>query len=319
MTEKVRQLKFCEFNLENLFINMDAYSGEDLGRMSEEAWKKLTYSQLQDRQKPLFKVLGLAKAILDIDPDVVMAVEVGGLESLELFNRYFLEDRYEVVCPASNSKKGIDLGYLVRKNLPYDFEVKSNRDLRFEVDYYQGKIESGFGRDALELHVYEKGTRIPALIAISVHLKSKISTSREANGRNSREAEAQALASLYRKIRKEQNVPVFVSGDFNASLDSKEFASLRVLDLVDLHDVLKTPKSEKYTLVHFDYQEMPNPNLLDQVLLSPELVDKVVHRDSYIYRYKSFYDIPDDPPKTLKERYAMPSDHYPVVVTFKLG
>lgn len=66
------ELKVCEVNLENLFISMEYYQGQALDQMSEQEWKSLALAQLRKKQKPLRKIWGLAKAILDIDPDILM-------------------------------------------------------------------------------------------------------------------------------------------------------------------------------------------------------------------------------------------------------
>jgi hypothetical protein len=124
----LNKLKICEFNVENLFVHMDMYCGEELQTMSEDAWKALTVIQFQRKQKPLFKIFGVAKAILDIDPDILMLCEVGGLESLENFNQYFLGNKYDIYFEESNSIRTIDLAYLVRKGLPVVCSIKTNKD-----------------------------------------------------------------------------------------------------------------------------------------------------------------------------------------------
>jgi hypothetical protein len=53
-------------------------------------------------------------------------------------------------------------------------------------------------------------------------------------------------------------------------------------------------------------------------LLSPELKDKVQKDKSSTYHYRSFFDIPHPLPRTVSERYQMPSDHYPLVLTLDL-
>jgi hypothetical protein len=68
----IMNLKICQFNVENLFVFMDMYSGEDISLMSEDQWQSLAYAQLKFKQKPLFKLNKLAETIKDINPDVLM-------------------------------------------------------------------------------------------------------------------------------------------------------------------------------------------------------------------------------------------------------
>ena len=100
-----KKLKICEFNVENLFISMDFYQGQDLAKMSELGWRDLALAQLKKKQKPLSKLWGLSKAILDIDPDILMLIEVGGRDSLENFSRYFLNDEFIPLFIEGNSKR----------------------------------------------------------------------------------------------------------------------------------------------------------------------------------------------------------------------
>jgi predicted extracellular nuclease len=312
-----QQLRVCEFNLENLFISMDYYEGQDLQEMSEQTWKELALAQLQNRQKPLAKLWGLSKAILDIDPDILMLIEVGGKESLENFNKYFLSDRYIPIFLDGNSRRNIDLGFLVKKDLPFRIEARSNKDLPIEVYAYQGKYTSRFSRDVAELRLYD-GSHLK-LIILLIHLKSMISTEQDFKVKDLRTAEAVALAGLYNRLRSEfPEVPIILGGDFNSSLSSLELELLKRTDLKDYHDLLGTPTEGRISLVHFDYLGRPHPLILDYLLVSPHLIEKVNKTMSYTYRYKGFYDVPEELPTTLKARYQMPSDHYPLVLVFDL-
>jgi predicted extracellular nuclease len=314
---KERELILCEFNVENLFVYMDYYAGQDLTALNEQQWRDLAVVQLQKRQKPLVKLWGLAKAIVDIDPDILMLVEVGGRESLENFNRHFLHDQFTVYFVDGNSKRNIDLGFLVKKTIPFRVEAISNKDTAIEVNTYQGRYQARFSRDVAELRLYDDGEL--KLIVLLTHLKSKISSDQDFQGKDTRTAEASALAGLYQKLRSEMpTVPVVVGGDFNANLASLELELLRRTDLVDFHDHRQTPIEDRYSLVHFDYVDNPHPEVLDYLLVSPDLCARIVSARSSTYRYKGFYDIPEPLPRNRRERFQMPSDHYPLVLTIRM-
>jgi endonuclease/exonuclease/phosphatase family metal-dependent hydrolase len=315
----VLELKICEFNLENLFISMEYYEGEDLEKISEEGWRWIALPQLRSRQKPLSKLWALARAILDIDADVLMLVEVGGKDSLESFNRHFLGDRYEPFFVEGNSDRGIDLGFLVRRGLAgLRAEARSNRDLPVEVMAYAGKYAARFSRDVAELRLSGSDAQL-RLILLLVHLKSKISKEGDFKGKDARTAEAIALAELYRKRRSEHpEAPIVVGGDFNADLSSLELELIQRTDLMDFQDALAAPPEERYTLVYFDPAGNPKPEVIDYLLVSPHLRDRIVEGESRVYRYKGFYGIEEDAPRSIEGRYRMPSDHYPVVLKMRL-
>ncbi len=312
------KLKICELNAENLFVSMDYYQGQDLERMLEADWRALALAQHQMRQKPLSKLWGLSKAILDIAPDVLMLIEVGGRESLENFNEHFLRGEFECYFVAGNSKRSIDLGFLVRRGLPFEVETRSNKEMPIDVRTLKKNYLSRFSRDVAELRLLDGAN--PRLILLLTHLKSMISTEEDFKGKDVRTAEAAALVGIYEALRAgNPEVPVIVGGDFNTSLESLELELLRRTDLADFQDVLGIPVEERVSLFYFDFLGRPHPLVLDYLLVSPHLKDRIVSDESGTYRYKGFHGIADLRPSVPRERYQMPSDHYPLVVTVELA
>lgn len=312
-----RQLTLCEYNVENLFLSMTYYDGQDLEQLTDKEWKAIALAQMRYRQKPLRQLWGVAKAIQDIDADIYLLVEVGGEESLTLFNRHFLGDRYDTYFVEGNARRGIDLGFLVRKNLGLRVEARSNKEAPVEVATRHGTIVSKFSRDVAELRLHDENDF--KLILLLVHLKSKLSTEDDFQGKDARAAEASALAGIYQNLRQAlPDAPIVVGGDFNADFSSLELELLKRTDLEDFHDVLNTPREERTTYVHFDYGGTPNHLVLDYLLVSPHLKDRIISEKSRTHRYKGLYDITEDLPKSLKERYRQPSDHFPVVLTIRL-
>jgi endonuclease/exonuclease/phosphatase family metal-dependent hydrolase len=310
-------LTLCEYNLENLFISMEYYEGQDLADVSEEEWRRFALAQLQRRQKPLSKVLGISQAIDEINADVLLLTEVGGKDSLDNLNRYFLQNQYDVYFVEGNSTRGIDLGFMVKKNLPYVREARSNRDTPVEVHTYQGKYVTRFSRDVAELRLYD-GEDLKWILLL-VHLKSMLSTEQDYKGKDVRTAEAMALAEIYQELQQEHPlVPIIVGGDFNTELSSLELELLKRTDLSDFQDCINTPHDERVTLVHFEVDGTPRPHVLDYLLISPHLCERIVKEKSYAYRYKTFYDIREPLPDQPQTRYRQPSDHYPLVLTLRV-
>ena len=91
-----QELAICEFNTENLFLSLSYYGGQKIEALSGQQWRELALTQLQRKQKPLWQIFGLFKAIQETDPDILMLIEVGGKESLENFNRHYLGLGHEI-------------------------------------------------------------------------------------------------------------------------------------------------------------------------------------------------------------------------------
>ncbi len=296
---------------------MEYYGGDSLKSLSEERWANAALPQLKDRQKPLKRLFGVADAILEISPDVLMLVEVGGAASLENFNHHFLNDRYEIHFLPGNAKRGIDLGFLVLKGLGYTAASFSNRDFPIEVMAWQGKQISHFSRDVAELRLSSSDGSLAYLFLLT-HLKSQLSTDGDVRGKDVRTAEAFALAELYRRRRQEfPRASIIVGGDLNAELDSLDLEALRQTDLEDFQDIVGTRQGDRATLVHFDYSGSPNPLVFDYLLLSPPAANQIVPQESFVHRYRNYYGDPEPLPQTRSERWRMPSDHYPLVVTLQ--
>jgi endonuclease/exonuclease/phosphatase family metal-dependent hydrolase len=311
-------LKICELNAENLFISLDLYEGGSFDHLTESQWRKLALPQLRKKQKPINKLWGLVDAIEDISPDILMLIEVGGKESLDHFNHYFLKDAYKAHFIETNSKRSIDLAFMIKKNSPWNAKTLSNRETPVKIDTYQNAEPAlRFSRDVAELHLFDG--EVLQLILLLTHLKSKISTDKDFQGRDLRRAEASALAALYTKISGQNpGVPIVVGGDFNSDLKSPELELVTKTNLTDFHDLIGSPAESRISQMHFDYKGEPQPQVLDYLLVSPHLKNKIVAEKSFTYRYKSFYDTPHPLPVTVSQRYHMPSDHFPLVLTLDI-
>lgn len=312
------QIKLCELNTENLFISLEHYEGGGFETLTESQWRKLALPQLRRKQKPINKIWGLVDAIEDINPDILMLIEVGGKESLDHFNHYFLKNAFTVHFIETNSNRSIDLAFLIKKDFCWSAQAMSNRETPVKIDSYKNLDPAiRFSRDVAELHLFE-GSELK-LILLLTHLKSKISTDRDFQGRDTRRAEAAALSHLYTKLcERHPSVPMVVGGDFNSDLKSPELELLAKTDLTDFHDLLGSPMEARISQMHFDYKGQPQPQILDYLLISPHLKNKVVTEKSLTYRYKSFYDTPHPLPTTVSQRYHMPSDHFPLILTLDI-
>jgi len=302
---------------------MDLWQGQDLKTMNERQWQALSYSQTPN--KPLSKVWALADAIREIQADLLLLNEVGGAESLKNFVHHFLGDSYQGLWQESNSDRGIDLAYLLRIDSPLSGLLLSHRrrplDYKFPNDLSRLHY---FSRDCLELRLFEPRQALPQLVVLLVHLKSRRDSVRgDPAGFSRRRAEFELLLKIYREIRLElPGTPVIVGGDFNGQLRrgllDREFHSLyEETDLMDVFDVIQRPPEHCATQVQIQRSRPPLLLQLDHILISPELRDRVDSQGTYVYMYKSDMGVAMPYSSTLEQRDQLPSDHYPVVVSFE--
>jgi endonuclease/exonuclease/phosphatase family metal-dependent hydrolase len=333
------RLRLVEFNVENLFILLDHYEpGRDpeLSTMSEEMWRRLSSSTIPN--KPLVQVKRLAAAIRDLDPDILMLCEVGGRESLFNFSRYFLNDAYAVHLIEGNSDRGIDLGYLVRRSLPFTYDLLSHKHRSIDFLYPHERLsqESGYGhlrsahktshrfsRDVLELRIFDDESGVPAMIVLLVHLKSQLDRDRiDPGGRDRRRAELEKLVKIHREIVDEfqGRVPVLLSGDFNgvASLptpDSEFEALYRDTTLRDCLELAQVANDDRFTHQQLYNNRPGSHKQLDYIFTPPELAPRVNRSETWVYRYKDELGMTMIVPRNLNEKRLLPSDHFPVVLT----
>lgn len=306
-------MKFCLFNVENLFL-MHTGPGEGY-------------------KKPLDKVEWLARTIREIDADIVMLCEVGGLQSLDHFNSRYLSDVYFTALLPGNSDRGIEMGYLINKRFLYFHQIVSHRETALNFNYPHEVSEhqnSGkklknhrFSRDISELRLLKDGQL--EMILLLVHLKSKLDKDGiDHNGTLRRTAELKKLVQTYNERRKEfPGIPVIVAGDFNGqaqrhSVDPEFRALYEETDLEDVLEVIKEVPERRYSYFHFNRDFIREASQLDYIMLPPELHSLVKKEESGIYHYRDQHGVVLPYPQDSFQRYALPSDHYPVVVTLKI-
>lgn len=330
------RLRIVEFNVENLFIFLDHYAGESLDSVSEKQWQKFSSSTISN--KPLEQVKALARSIRQMDPDILMLCEVGGRESLQYFNRLFLDDAFAVHLIEGNSDRGIDIGYLVKKSLPFTYDLLSHKQrpigflypherLLQETGYdhlRSAKLESHrFSRDVQELRIFEEGRVV--LILLLVHLKSQLDPNRiDPQGRDRRRAELETVMKIYNEVQVEfgGQVPIVLGGDFNGSAalpnpDSEFEAIYRDSDLQDALEIAGVLKDERFTYMQMYPNRVGSMRQLDFIFVPRSLVSRVELQETRVFRFRDEFGMPLPIPRNLNEKRLLPSDHYPVILTLK--
>lgn len=327
--------KVAQLNAENLFLFLDDLTPREWRKLSEKEWQKL--SNATTPNKSLVKTLWLADTVQTINADIVCLNEVGGQESITNFCKFFLNGKYTPHLIEGNSDRGIDIGYLVKKDFAKKVELRTHKDRPLQF-LYPHEIESNvhwaqaapekvvkthyFSRDCAELRIYNSEDSKPSLIILLVHLKSKLDPEGiDPGGRSRREAEMRALMQIYKELRTEfSSVPMMVAGDFNGFASkanlADEFKDLAATDLESVVDLAGLSPEAAATQLQFSRNGQINNLEIDYIFISPELKPHLIKDSVEVFRYRSDLGVPLPLPKTLEQRIAMPSDHYPVVATF---
>lgn len=336
MTQAGLDLKIMLLNAENLFLLSDQQLTIEHTALEEQKWQKLSTSIYDN--KPLYKLRQLTKVIADENPDIIMLAEVGGFESLSNFNKLFLQENYSCVLTEGNSNRHIDIGYLVKKNLGFYFDLISNKNRPINYLYPHeresldketntgSKLSSHkFSRDVSELHLFKNDREKPFLVFMLAHLKSRLDPDNvDPNGSERRNAEARTLIEIYNELEsKHQNrIPIVVAGDFNGNASAKntdpEFTQLyQNTKLSDVLEIAQIPQENRYTYYQVGRNSNGDGRQIDFVFLSPKAAQFLDSKTVNVYRYKDPRGLPMDPPSSMDAKLQLPSDHYPIILQLK--
>jgi hypothetical protein len=285
-------ISFYYHNVQDLFIFLDRYKNQDIKTLTESDWQLMASSM--KRNKPLQKITEIANLILMKSPDILLLTEVGGVESLENFNQYFLNKDYKVYHKDTNSDRGIDIGFLVKKSMAKHIHHQSFRNFKL-------RNNKRFSRDLQRLEVQ-------GFCFYLTHLKSKLDIKKQDfEGRSQRQAEILGIQS----ILAQEKLPYFLCGDLNgiySDLENEpEFKPLHDMGLKNL--ILKF-HPEPITYHYFDIGENKHSMQLDYVLGTKSAEKELLRLDILAFNDTMGNLYPD--PDNLQQKLALPSDHYPL-------
>lgn len=327
-------LKFCLLNAENLFLMFDHPIPKDYQKLEEPQWQKLSNSVYDN--KPLFKAQHLASTLLDINADIIMLCEVGGHESIHNFNTLFLNSQYSPILIEGNSDRHIDVGFLIKKNQSFYFDLLThkNRDLNFLYPHekqliqnkYPLKITSHkFSRDCAELRLFTKDVNKPFLIVLLTHLKSPLDPERiDPSGTERRAAELKNCVEIYLDLKKTYpNCPIMFAGDFNgqASFKNTESEFSVIYEKTDLKDALECAEvspENRSTFYQIRSGGRSDGRQIDYCFLSTELQKTLDLKSVGVQPFRDEFGSPLKTPETLEQKQALPSDHYPIVFSCQI-
>ena len=321
MTEM--SLRVLVWNLENLFLLSDQELNSKSLEMSEKDWQGLSTALFPN--KPLHKLYDMQKLIKSQNPDILLLCEVGGgEESLNNFNRLFLNDTYRSFLIEGNSDRHIHIGCLVRRSLPYLVDYQSNR--RRPLDFKslaEPQKSFYFSRDVGELSLYskEKPDQAAALFLL-VHLKSRLDPSGfDPGGLERRSSELRGLLEIY-NLHAAKNIPIFLAGDFNghAALENPapEFKPLQNTNLKELMSISGFQDSQDLATFFQVHKHKTEALRLDYVFMNPLATPLLIPGSAKTLPFSLPGGTPRPPPRSMMEKDLWPSDHLPLVFDLSL-
>jgi hypothetical protein len=251
-----------------------------------------------------------------------MLCEVGGIESLNNFNRLFLNNAYSPALIEGNSDRNIDVGYLIKKDLGFYFDLISNKNRLINFVYPQSKSlqSEKFSRDVAELHLFTNDREKPFFIFLLIHLKSRLDPQNvDPNGFLRRRAEMKTLLEIYSELdsKFKSEVPMALCGDFNGlaarpQYDSEFTEIYTAARLEDVLELAQIPSVKRATYYQTHRSGSTDGKQIDYAFLSPK-AQGLLQKDSVgVYRYRDDLDQEIDPPTSIEAKENLPSDHYPV-------
>jgi endonuclease/exonuclease/phosphatase family metal-dependent hydrolase len=313
----MKKFKVMVLNAQDLFLFMDKHNHAEIPvtQLTEIKWQLMSSSLFSNKSKEKCQIL--AETIREAEADVVMVTEVGGLESLTNFAKYVLNDEYSAHSLPSNSDRGIDLGYLIKRNLGYEHVLKSHKEYPLPLPAKK------FSRDVLRLDLLENN--IPVCILFLVHIKSKLDLKKaDFEGRSRRIHEVKGLIDIYSQVQKKfPDIPILIGGDMNGQAGEKEteeeFKQIYTLtDLKDIAFLSGIPDEDRFSYVYFNRGGNRFEQQIDYLFISDKFKDRIIPSDCYFPRYKNLNGSPLPIPKRMEQKNILPSDHYPFIATLRL-
>lgn len=311
------KMKVMVLNAQDLFLFMDKHGHSEIPvtELNEIKWQLMSSSLFSNKSKEKCQIL--AQTITEADADVVMMTEVGGLESLNNFAKHVLQDKYLALSLPSNSDRGIDLGYLLKKDLPYKINLKSHIDFPLPAPALR------FSRDVLRLDLIENNSI--KMIFLLVHIKSKLDLKKsDFEGRSKRIKEIKGLIDIYLKLSGEYpDVPILVGGDMNGHAGEKdteeEFKQIyQFTDLKDIAYLANISQEDRFSYIYFNRGGNRFEQQIDYLFISERFKDLIIKDNCYFPRYKNLEGLPLPIPKRMEQKNILPSDHYPFLASIKM-
>lgn len=307
---EIKTLRVMTYNVENLFYHVGAFE-----RINATDFRPVEGKPPQI--KPETEILAIRQIIRESDPDLMVLQEVESVVALQHLSDGLLEGRYRPILLPGNDTRGINIGFLVKTDLPFSVKTITHKDLRW-TDPIDGREVPLFSRDlpVLEFRVSEDQPQ-PSFVLIGNHGKSKRDRPGDPESRIIRTAQYQKAAEIIAGYRSKK-VPVMMGGDFNADIQRDPEVGPLLGQLRSSFDVAQRtlPPEQRITHTFHPKGEPAHRSQMDDILVSEDLAGRV--EAAKIYRYKDATGNLLAIPASIGERDRQPSDHFPVLIDLRM-
>lgn len=302
-------MTFMNFNLLNLFKKVGLFVPNPDSAFGKKIKIGPGYSKEKGQRD------GQAKAIQEVNADVVTLQEVESKDALSLFEAAYFEGMYRKTLEEGNDERGIDTGDLSKRDLDVKWERRAYKNDLWKDPTMGMEEVKLFSRDFVVKIARDPESGKPLFAVMYGHNKSK----RDRPG----DRESKILGTA--QIAREHEIAAKLSEEFgpdfpwvlmmDANRDfyrDPEAALLRdkkvFLNALDFAQN-PIPEAERYSHVYFDPKGERHLSMMDVILVNKAMSQYIL--DAGIYRYKNPDGSIKRVPESYDERETNPSDHYP--------
>lgn len=301
---------------------------ENLGRFVEITKDHQGQSHEKILEKSIEEKKSLSLRILSAQPqaDIIIGVEIKDIQTATDFSENFLKGQYQPILIEGNDQRGIDVCYFIKKDLPFDFEIQSHRNLLSDNVNQAGNSKLPvFSRDLPVLLIREKASSpetTPLVMIAATHYKAQNPDPKKDEKATERRTEqvkksVEVLKSFQRKYPK---LPIMIiSGDFNNDIrTSPEFIPLKDFGFEDSMNLTKDgsspPLERRGTQYFFTPKKKISNEQLDSIMVKHKGLDYI--KSAFILRDLDPNGHPRPQPTTDEEIELRASDHDGILTVF---
>jgi hypothetical protein len=315
----ITRLKIGQFNPETLYNYSEKFV------IDPRTGKKTITRAAKPKPEKRWKI---NKRVMDeADNDLMVWQEVDDLAAAKNFVDQELEGKYRVILVEGQggADKSMEVALLVKKDLPFDLEVQSHKDLTY-FNRRTKETEKLQSRDLLLVKVRRAGAdpgSTPLFALEAGHYRSmrpRVSDPRKSIKKRTLQYH-HALEVKRAEEKKFPGMPIFLVADFNSNLrhaaQSPRSVEANMLfhpekgDLTDAFDLGKERVKPESRITHsyHPYNGKTEYTQLDGILLNRAAADAGLVESTSIIPFRRQDGTPFPLATTQKEREAQGSDH----------
>lgn len=312
--DQIERISLGQFNILNYIKLKGKYKRNPVtGEFEKDPVTGQYIKELPEIEKSLKQQKDVKNTIDRADADILTVEEIGGMGEAVVLERD-VKGAYRPIVIEGNDTRDIDIGFFVKKDLPFDIEVQSFKN----VAQANGQVPL-FSRDLPVMLLRKPGSpedSKPFMIVIGTHFKSQRGSQNDPRGAIARGKQVDAAAEIIKYYEELYGkVPIFLKGDFNAEVRSApEFKPLwekvRMKDSFDLAPPdMTVPRDQRTTQTYHPRGEPVVHSQLDSISGNKTVQEEGIVREATIIPYYDDAGNPRPLPRTYDEREQQGSDH----------